>query len=765
MMRQLQVMVLALMAWELCAYLRTGSRRFNPRLLGRRRSLGGLYCAPSGDGIAASLPADDYSSLNEMAFADDDRVAIGASSSRSSAPLGERTAALTNSGRNTTATSSGDGSRFEKDGDEEKDDDREDNEDDDDDDDSNQENGDSTDDDDDGGTKMVDKDLSKIYKEEDEGGGDPWAFIESKRTFDELTDSEYQRVMDLALDTEHKQTLGKKVEAVMEQEWDIQQGVTTSVKQQPTVANLDLATYHARQAMVKRGNFSEAAEIYQRCIEFNPVDGRAWLGLARIYQKRGFPLEAEKCFKDGLYYNPKNPFLLQSWAVMLEKQGKVVQATKLLRTSVIANPKHSASWVALGQINQRKGRIEEARYCFRSAVEGDPRSYVALQAWGVLESKSGRLNEARGLFKKALKQSRNSVHTLQAWATLERKQGNLGAAEKLLGRALKEWPKSTRSRVGLAEIRELRGDTEQALKTFELGAKFAAKCGDAGFFQSWALLEARVARAKVKEDGKGVGGGGSSYSGGDFDGDEDKGEGDRGRRKTGSGGSRRYEPLSDGKAAKIRSLFRRAIEVNKYHSASWIAWAKFEQHNGNPDVARRLLTEGMNNFPHSKNQAWFHTALGNLAWHRGDVTTARACYTRALDASPPQRSLSILLEYAKMEERLGSRRGTEARELYEKAVSKFPREERVWSAYIDFERRKERLPPSPLNAAAVSVDGGAASGSDGDDESLTGPTQIYNPGGAVNSLIQRRKEVNSMAKKKPKLVATDWEENLEKGGI
>ena len=30
------------------------------------------------------------------------------------------------------------------------------------------------------------------------------------------------------MDDDHKQTLGEKVAAVMEQEWDIQQGVTTS---------------------------------------------------------------------------------------------------------------------------------------------------------------------------------------------------------------------------------------------------------------------------------------------------------------------------------------------------------------------------------------------------------------------------------------------------------------------------------------------------------------------------------------------------------
>ena len=43
--------------------------------------------------------------------------------------------------------------------------------------------------------------------------------------------------------------------------------------------------------------------------------------------------------------------------------------------------------------------------------------------------------------------------------------------------------------------------------------------------------------------------------------------------------------------------------------------------------------------------------------------------------------------------------------------------------------------------------------------------QLYNPGGAVNRLIMRRKEANSLASKPKLVVDTDWEENLEFGGI
>jgi hypothetical protein len=34
--------------------------------------------------------------------------------------------------------------------------------------------------------------------------------------------------------------------------------------------------------------------------------------------------------------------------------------------------------------------------------------------------------------------------------------------------------------------------------------------------------------------------------------------------------------------SEIRRLFKKAVTANKYHSASWVAWAKFEQKVGSP---------------------------------------------------------------------------------------------------------------------------------------------------------------------------------------
>eukprot|EP01041_Mallomonas_annulata_P003471 gene3471-6904_t len=466
---------------------------------------------------------------------------------------------------------------------------------------------------------------------------------------DAQVDPAMEAIMALVFNDEHTKELNRKVEAAMLEDWDMRDGVMTSRgKPLPIKANIDLWSYRAKTEFGK-GNYTGAMILYQRCIEYNPCDGRPWLGMARLYSKKGQIDLAEKCYKDGLYYNPKNPYLLQSWAVMLEKTGKVKESIKLLTVSVKDNPKHAASWVALAKLHQKFGKIEEARFCYTSAVEGDPRSYVALQAWGVLESELGQISQSRSLFQRAVAIAPRSAHAYQAWATLERREGNLEKAEELVRKALDVFSDSTRIRLSLAEIYELRGEFREARNVFEEGKLLAEKSGDAGFFQSWALFEHRRVIEKETE---------TTLS----------------------------ETVKLSHQDLIRRLFKKAIMVNKMHSASWVAWAKYEEKNGNPDVSRRLLIAGISNFPNSKNIGWFHCCLAHLARQQNDMNTARSCYSRALDATPPHKSLRVLLEFARMETYHGDPRA--AIKLHELALKRFPNDERVWNSYVELEEKR-----------------------------------------------------------------------------
>jgi len=80
------------------------------------------------------------------------------------------------------------------------------------------------------------------------------------------------------------------------------------------------------------------------------------------------------------------------------------------------------------------------------------------------------------------------------------------------------------------------------------GSRSAEKYGDAGFFQAWACFEIRELQELER------------------------------RKDTIMTSDKRDEIL-----ILINKLFKKAISVNKYHSASWVAWAKHEQRLGNID--------------------------------------------------------------------------------------------------------------------------------------------------------------------------------------
>ncbi|KAJ1422799.1 hypothetical protein B484DRAFT_111004 [Ochromonadaceae sp. CCMP2298] len=593
------------------------------------------------------------------------------------------------------------------------------------------------------------------------GGGADSTFEQS------VSEEEMEAIILQALGPEHAAELSAKVEAAMQEDWDVQQGVNTvtAKKTGPLKANVDLWSYHARQHFIA-GNFSGAEALYARCTEYDPTDGRAWLGLARIHWKRSRRDLAEKSYKEGLYSCPRNPYLLQGLAVMLEKMGDVEEAQQLLVRSVKANPRHAASWVALAGINRRKGDLGTARYCLSSAVAGDPHSYVALQAWGSLEAESseaGSVDKARDLFARALRISTTSVHTLHAWAQLEKRQGRYEASMELLQQALKVKnaegrrergerggrergggeegaQSSTRILMAIAELLQLQGAEDWAVRELFLqGERAAVRFGDAGFFQSWAMHELRTLQQLERDFGlqqqqsmeqQELGGSDARPT------DAGAGAG----AVSGGGGKSGYltlkdEPISQTRvtaaairqrASSVRRLFKRAVTLNKFHSASWVAWAKFEQKSGHPDVARKLLITGISNFPHSRNIAYFHCALGHLSRQQGDVGTARACYARALAASPPHKSLPVLLEYARMELLHGA--APEARKLLDMAVKRFPGDSKVQAVLLEAQELQKTRESG--NGGGYSGGGGRGGGDGG---GLSRRSHGGRPGQSVNA--------------------------------
>lgn len=258
--------------------------------------------------------------------------------------------------------------------------------------------------------------------------------------------------------------------------------------------NLDRLNYFAKTAM-RRNKLHEAEELYAEALLTDPLDGRAYIGLSRISQrKRDFPA-ARKYLKMGISRTPNNPFLLQALGTLEERVGNLAEAEAYYIASVHARSSHAAAWVSLAQLRTRKLRQspDAGRMCYQTAEReiiraGLPPSSFVYTAWASLENKqAGNYKLAKSLFKKALKiDPRCSAAWLQL-GVMEADKGDWDDARTCFETVLKYDKRNSRvlQAYAIAESKRPNGKSREAIDLFERALN--AKPSDAGVYQAYGL--------------------------------------------------------------------------------------------------------------------------------------------------------------------------------------------------------------------------------------------------------------------------------------
>jgi tetratricopeptide (TPR) repeat protein len=394
---------------------------------------------------------------------------------------------------------------------------------------------------------------------------------------------------------------------------------------------VDLWCYHARLA-ARRRRWSEAEGLWRRCIGVNSADGRPWLGLARMYAKRGEEGKAERMFREGVLASRRNPFLLQAWGVFEEKRGAVGRAKALFEAAVRADSEHVASWVALGLWEQRHGKgLYAARECFKNAAEGKGggRNYYVWHVWGMVEKELGDFEAARRCFETGVGVNPKNGATYVVWGVLEEQLGNYDEAIRLFEVAQKVSPRNAHALVAHAVALE-RGPRRDIVNARRLLRQAGyAQPRDAAVFQTAGSLEARA---------------------GDFE--------------------------------AAREMFRRGIEANPRHVPVWLAWGMLEEEAGDIAQARELFQEGVWAHPGASDVVRLWHAWAGLERRARQVDAARKLYGHGLRASP--NSIAVLSCWAAMEAE--QRNMPFARDMLERAVALEPTHRDLWKLYESLER-------------------------------------------------------------------------------
>lgn len=420
-------------------------------------------------------------------------------------------------------------------------------------------------------------------------------------------------------------SLAHKVETTLlatEQASDLSTGESRLPPRALPVA-LDLLNYHARVASRRPPSRDVADRLYRRCIDLNPADGRAWLGLARLRASVGNTDGARRTFRSAVSAAPGNPFILQAWGVFEERLRNLERAKNLYLAALRADPLHAPAWVALGLWHQRHANdISSARIAFRRGAQADPSNYYVWHVWGVLEKNCRRFPRARDCFRKGVSANPYNGATYVLWGSLEDEAGNNDIAMNLFEKAHTVNPRNMHAYLSHAVAAEKAGDLAKARKL--LKRAIAIRPSDAAPRQLLGLLQFR-----------------------------------------------------QGDLSAARGTFEKALEKDPKHAPTWHAWARVECASGHHDRARKLFQEAVWVAPRALHvvRTWHSWAMMEMNLGRNEA--ARRFFAHGLDVN--NRSVVLLTGVAELEAKEGNM--SRAREYMERCVRLEPWRLSMWRLY------------------------------------------------------------------------------------
>jgi len=381
--------------------------------------------------------------------------------------------------------------------------------------------------------------------------------------------------------------------------------------------NVDLMLHRARCARwealrstdfrARKALLQTSESRFRKCIEMDPQDGRAYVGLAKLIEKARRIDEARELYDQGSKaVGGDNAFIWQAWATLEEKQGNTARARTLFDAATAADKTHAAAWHGWGMLEKRAGNPTRARQLFLRGVQSmppdRPNEYL-YQSLAVLAAEMGRVEEARLYFRQGtdamIGVNRSAAALWQAWGVLEVNEGNAAEVRRLFDLGLKDAPKNRFIWLAWGVFEQAQDNLERARYLLSTGSKLNPR--DPALLQAWARLEA-----------------------------------------------------GSGDTAKARRLFKRGLKVDASHQPLWQAWGMMEWKLGNIEEARDVFQRGVWADPRNKNAARLFQAWGVLEGEEGNTSLSRQLFKCAVKADPS--SLPSWQSWAALEESVGNER-------------------------------------------------------------------------------------------------------------
>jgi tetratricopeptide (TPR) repeat protein len=164
------------------------------------------------------------------------------------------------------------------------------------------------------------------------------------------------------------------------------------------------ALFGAGTAQFRAGDFQQAAQAFEQCVEIAHDDAEAHLNLGMCRRCLGQREDAADSFKLALHFRPGYAEAHLNLGVLDLEAGDGASAATRFEEAVRLAPAYAEALSNLGFVQFRfHGQIEAAEANLARALSARPGFPDALCNLGLLRQEQGRLDESLGLYEQALR--------------------------------------------------------------------------------------------------------------------------------------------------------------------------------------------------------------------------------------------------------------------------------------------------------------------------------------------------------------------------
>ncbi|MFC1516647.1 tetratricopeptide repeat protein, partial [Thermodesulfobacteriota bacterium] len=245
-------------------------------------------------------------------------------------------------------------------------------------------------------------------------------------------------------------------------------------------------------------NLYEAASVYEKIMELDSQQTRAYLGLARVLTRQGKLTEAEKMLKEAVDIDPKDVKLhlaLFSYYINKKDYGR---AEAEINETISANPENTDLYIILGNFYFSQSKNAKAEAAYLKAVETDPKRIKPYMVIAGFYDVSGDKDNALIMYEKALDIQPEDIRVMNTIARFYLKNRQLDDAEQYIIEILKKRPKYFPTRMLQGELFLLKKDPAEAINLFDQLIQEEPLSDRAHYFRGAAnLAKGETNRAKV----------------------------------------------------------------------------------------------------------------------------------------------------------------------------------------------------------------------------------------------------------------------------